>query len=774
VESHVPSRRVKYLLGLVLGIITLALYLPSLRNHFLDYDDQQYVTENPHVRAGLTFKGFVWAFGYHASNWHPLTWLSHMLDCQLYGLHPAGHHLTNVLLHTANTILLFLVLNRMTRALWRSLFVAALFGWHPLHVESVAWIAERKDVLCGFFWMATLWAYARYAANESPATEKLEIRNPKSERNPKHWYALTLFLFGFALMSKPMAVTLPFVLLLLDYWPLRRIQSPITDYKLLFRIFFEKVPFLVLAAVVSILTLIAQNRGYAVVSTAGLTVSTRVVHALVSYLHYLDATFLPRHLAVYYPYQTVVPAAEVGITIVALTLLTAIAVRFGRQQPYLLVGWLWFLGTLVPVIGLIQVGDQAWADRYTYLPLVGLFVAIVWTIPEKVGRGVLTAPVMVVIGIGTALLALTSLQLRYWKSTRTLFEHTMSVTRSNYMAITLLGSLSAKEGKLDEAIEHYKTALNWKPAYPEVHFFLGNALDQQGKLDEAIAEYKQALWSRPMQEQTHIFLGAALAKKQQLQEAAVHYRAALQMNPESAVAHNNLARLLQTQGMLDEAIEHYSAALAFDPALAQAHNNLGVLMLMRGKTAEGARELQEALRLNPADPETEYNLAVALNQQRDWSHAADLLAKTVQKRPNDANAHYQIALALSHLQKTREAMSHYASALLIQPDFADALDGLAWILVTNSDPALRNGKEALPMSEKACELTGRRDPEKLKTLAAVYAENGRFEDAMSTIQSASDAASHQDRTNLMAECEVMRGTFKSRQPWREPAGPLPK
>jgi tetratricopeptide (TPR) repeat protein len=482
--------------------------------------------------------------------------------------------------------------------------------------------------------------------------------------------------------------------------------------------------------------------------------------------------------------------AQVVAASFILALVTLIALRFRRSRPYFLVGWFWFLGMLVPVIGLVQVGDQAWADRYTYLPMIGLFVAVVWGVAEKLQApnpklqrsSKLQIPssedenvaTLVTFGGGVALLVvfalLTSIQLRYWKNTKTLFEHAAAVTRNNYMAVTLLGSLSAKEGKLDEAIDCYKTALSWKRDYPEVHFFLGNALDQQGKLDQAIDEYNQALWSKPLQEQTHIFLGAALAKKQQLQQAAAHYRAALKLNPESAVAHNNLARLLQTQGLLDEAMEHYSAALTFDPALAQAHNNLGVVMLMRGKTAEGARELHEALRLNPADPETEYNLAVALNQQRDWSRAAELLANTVQKRPDDANAHYQIAVALAHLQKTREAMSHYASAVLIRPDFADALDGLAWILVTNSDPDLRNGKEALPMSEKACELTGRKDAEKLKTLAAVYAENGRFEDALSAIQSAWDAGLHHGRTNFMAECEGMRRTFSSRQPWREPSG----
>jgi len=788
VESQVPTAKGKSLLGVVLGVVTLALYLPSLRHGFLDYDDQQYVTENPHVRAGLTIKGFIWAFGCHASNWHPLTWLSHMLDCQLYGLQPAGHHLTNVVLHAANTVLLFLVWNRMAGSMWRSWLVAALFGWHPLHVESVAWVSERKDVLSAFFFMLTLGTYAKYVSSVECGVWSVEgkkvVQSPKSNvQNSLVWYVISLLFFALGLMSKPMVVTLPFVLLLLDYWPLKRIQLAVTSYQLLFRLLLEKIPFFVLTAVACVLTLVAQTKGYAVVSTAGLPTLTRLTHALVSYLHYLGATFLPRHLAVYYPYQTFMPAAEVVTAGVVLALLTAIAVRFGRQQPHLLVGWLWFLGMLVPVIGLIQVGDQAWADRYAYLPLVGLFVAIVWAAanmqqssgavgtprptPMMVGRGVPTAPVIVVIGIGVALLTLTSLQLRYWKSTRTLFEHTMAVTRSNYMAITLLGSLSAKERKLDEAIDHYKTALSWKPAYPEVHFFLGNALDQQGKLEQAIGEYKQALWSRPLQEQTHIFLGIALAKQRKFDEATSHYIAALKLNPESAVAHNNLARVLQTEGRLDEAMEHYSAAVKYSPGLAQAHNNLGVLLLARGNGTEGVRELREALRSNPGDLETEYNLATALNQQGQWSEAADLLTKIVTRAPNDPNAHYQLGVAFSHLLKTRDAMSHYASALLIQQDFPDALDALAWLLATAPSSGTRNGVQAVGMAERACQLTEQKDASKLKTLAAAYAEVGNFPNAIAAATNALNSAINGGRTNLAKECQAMLTNFIAAKPWRE-------
>ncbi len=772
----------KSLLCLALSLTTLALYLPALRYDFLGFDDQEYVTENPHVRAGLTSQGLIWAFGYHASNWHPLTWLSHMLDCQLYGLHPAGHHLTNMVLHTGCTVLLFLLLSRMTGSLWRSAFVATLFGWHPLHVESVAWVAERKDVLSAFFFMLTLTAYATYVSRVG----NWEVQSPKPKvKSPKLWYCLTLLFFALGLMSKPMLVTLPFVLLLLDYWPLSRFQSAIS-YRWLSHLLLEKLPFFALAAIACVLTLKAQSQAHAVASVAGLPFATRIAHAVLAYAHYVATMFVPTHLAVFYPYERILSPWKIIAASAALGLISLTVVVLGRKRPYLLVGWLWFLGMLVPVIGLVQVGEQAWADRYTYLPLVGLFLAIVWavsdmlqsvaigavgtprpTTPAKVGRGIPTGPVVVAVALGLIPLTLSSLQLRYWKNTRTLFEHAAAVTDNNYMAVTLLGSLLAKEGKLEEAIEHYNTALKWKPDYPEAHFFRGNALDQQGKLDAAIAEYNQALRFKPMQAETHILLGVALAKQKQYDEAAKHYRAALELSPDSAVAHNNLARALHTQGKFEEAIEHYSAALRLDPDLAEAHNNLGILLLTKGKLSDGIKELRESRRLKPNNREAAYNLATALNQHGDWSEAADLLGKIVTDVPGDPNAHCQLGVALSHLGKTREAMSHYANALLIQQDFPDALDALAWLLATAPSPEIRNGTQAVTMAERACELTSQKDAAKLKTLAAAYAELGNFPKAMAVATNALEVAISSGRTNVSAECEGMLKNFTAAKPWRQ-------
>jgi len=757
VKASTRRAPVSVLIGAALGLITLALYLPAVGHGFVDYDDQQYVTENPHVTGGLSAKNVAWAFGFHAGNWHPLTWLSHMLDCQLYGLNPAGHHLTNVLLHTANTVLLFVLLYQLTGAVWRSAGVAALFGWHPLHVESVAWVAERKDVLCVFFAILALRAYARYASGS-------KIKGSTS----KGWYSLALGLFALALMSKPMAVTLPFVLLLLDFWPLRRGQSTSEEPagKGMLYLITEKAPFFLFSVVVCVLTVRAQE--VAIVSTAGLTIGQRVGHALVAYGHYVDAMIWPRGLAVYYPYEATVSIWLMVFDAVLLAAITGMALWFRRRRSYGLMGWAWFLGTLVPVIGLVQVGDQAWADRYTYLPSIGFFIMVVWSVAEvlKNPRTWVWASVVV----GAALLTDTTLQLRHWRNTRTLFEHAADVVPNNYMAITMLGSQVARDGKLDEAIEQYRRALRLKPGFPEAHFFLGNALDQQGKLDEAIAEYQKALWFRPITETTHVLLGAAFAKEGKYDEAVAHYQAALKLDPDSAVAHNNLARVLHTQGKLDDAIEQYTAAVTLDPKLAQAHNNLGIALLQKGRAADGARELRESLRLNPTNAESQFNLALALNQEAQWSEAAGWFRKTVPDASRDPNAHFQFGLALAESGATRAAMAQYAAALLLRPDFAEALDGLAWILCTSTNAEWRNAAQAVGMAEQACDLTGHKDPAKLKTLAAAYAEAGRFQEATATIQTAQDLAAGSKRDALARECQNMAGEFRASKAWRVTLG----
>ena len=740
---EIPNR---WLVGAGLALVTLALYLPACQHAFVEYDDQQYVTDNPRVQAGLTWSGFVWSFGFHAGNWHPLAWLSHMLDCQVYGANAGGHHLTSVLLHIASTLLLFLAMQRMTHSVWRSAAVAALFAWHPLHVESVAWVAERKDVLCAFFWMLTLWFHARYA-----------------EKPDRTRYLITLGSFACCLMAKPMAVTLPFVLLLLDYWPLNRIRNSEFGIRNSLPLLVEKIPFFALSAIGCALTLRAQQ--IAIVSTAGLSISQRIPHVLVAYDHYFWGIFSPHSLAVYYPYVINLRLASVIFSLIVLAVISALAVINYRQRPYVIVGWFWFLGTLVPVIGLVQVGDQAWADRYTYLPLIGLFIAIVWIAADFIKNTAFLTTLAIATVV--ALLASTTLQLSYWKNTWTLFDHANRVTHENYMAVTVLASQLAKQGKLDEAMALYRTALSYKPTFPEAHFFLGNAFDQAGRPDEAVAEYKKALWFKPTQEQTHIFLAIVLAKQKKYEEAITNYEAALVLNPDSAVTHNNLARIYHTQGRLDDAVEHYNAALKINPRLALAHNNLGILLLQKNDLAAGTAQLREALRLNPTNAETMFNLALALNQKQQWSEAAVLFAKTISASTTDPKAHYEFAAALAHVQKSREAISEYAAALLIQPDYPEALDGLAWILSTNPQTNIRNGAEAVKIARRACELTGNQNLEKLKTLAAAYAEIGEFNTAMQALQSALKLATKSSSTNSVSGISAMLETFRQSKPWRD-------
>ena len=745
-DSQFKSQR---LLAIGLAAITLAVYLPVLGFNFVEYDDQQYVTDNVHVQAGLTWHGLVWAFGFHAGNWHPLAWLSHMADCQLFASRAGGHHFTSVLLHTATTLLLFALLQRLTGFVWRSAAVAALFAWHPLHVESVAWVAERKDVLCAFFWVLTLSAYVRYA-------ELSKVQSPKS----KVFYGVTLLAFILALMAKPMAVTLPFVLLLLDFWPLRRFQVSGFKFQVLKWLLLEKIPFFILATIGCALTLRAQQ--IAIVSTAGLTLSQRFAHTVVAYDHYFWAMFFPVNLAVYYPYVISLETGAVVFSGMVLALITVLALLNWRQRPWIIFGWLWFLGTLVPVIGLVQVGDQAWADRYTYLPLVGLFVPLVWLAAEAVkSKKVLR---VLSVAMVLAMLAATSFQLSHWKNTWTLFDHANKVTKENYMAITVLASQLAKQNKFDEAIALYDQALSYKPTFPETHFFLGNAFDQLGRPDEAVAEYEKALWFKPMQEHTHIFLGIALGKQKKYAEAITNYEAALALNPDSAAAHNNLARIYHTQGKFDAAITHYQAALKIDPQLTLAHNNLGILLLQKNDLAGGTAQLREALRLNPTNSETQFNLALAFNQQQQWSAAAELLSKTVNAGSTSPKAHHEYATALAHLHKTPGAMSEYATALLMQPDYPEALDGLAWILSTDTNANFRNGAEAVKMAGRACELTQQKDAGKLKTLAAACAEAGQFAEAQKNIRL---ALTNVSGTELRGLCERMADSFTKSQPWRE-------
>ncbi len=748
-KEHRISPRLWWI-GLALAAITIAVFSPVFHYDFLTFDDQIYVTENPYVRSGLNCNSVAWAFQTSTSgNWLPLTWLSHMLDFQCHGMKAGGHHLTSVLFHAANVVLLFLLLQKMTGAVWRSALVAALFAWHPAHVESVAWIAERKDVLSSFFGLLTLWAYVRY-------TEEFKIRSAKRTI----FYLSVMVLFALGLMAKPMLVTLPFVLLLLDFWPLGRMSRPSLS-----RLVIEKAPLFALSAACCVVTIWAQQRSHAVASVEEIHLAHRLGHVLASYLDYIVMLVFPRHLAIYYPYPLHERTALVIGGAVAVALLSVLTIASARRRPWLAVGWLWFLGMLVPVIGLVQVGDQALADRYTYLPAIGLFIILAWSGAELALR----YPVVKLFApaVALAMLVATWMQIHYWKDTRTVFERAVQVTQNNYLALTLLGEHRATNGDLDGALELYREALRDKPNYSEAHFFLARGLEQQGKVDEAKSEYAMALRLHPSFEQARIFLGLLLAREKKYDQAAAEYETVLKTNPRSATAHNDLARLLQTEGRLDESVRHYLAAVHFDSSLAQAHNNLGVLYLQKGQLADGITQLREALRLNPGNVETEYNLALGLIQQQQWNEASEILQRVAPAWPNNADAQYRYGLALAHQGKSREAMSQYAQALLLRPDFAEALDALAWIAATDPHPELRNGPQAVAMAGRACELTGRQQPAMLLTLAAAYAETGQFSEALAAAEKGRDIAKTKGNKELVEKAALMRNAFEKRQSFRD-------
>ena len=545
--------RKKFLVCFVLALVTAGIYLPVHGYEFLNYDDVDYVVENVHVRAGLTLDDIRWAFTTsHSGNWHPLTWLSHMADIQLFGLNAGAHHGVNVLFHIANTLLLFLLLTRMTSAPWPSAMVAALFAWHPLHVESVAWIAERKDVLSTFFALLSLGAYIRYA-----------------ESNRQLHLLVSIMCFAAGLMSKPMLVTLPFIFLLLDYWPLKR------DYSLFRRLVLEKVPFFLLTAVSSIVTFAAQRKSGAVATLDSIPLSYRGANALLAYVRYLKRAFWPTNLAIIYPISGMSSWWQIGGALLLLMAISIAVVYSSRNRPWLVVGWFWFVGMLVPVIGLVQVGIQSMADRYTYFPLVGIFVILAWSGAEIGQTFPSSSNVVAVIGamVLIAALLMTSIQLCAWRDSQSLFEHAIAVTKDNYVAHDILGRVLANQGRSDEAEAHFQEVLRIFPNQPDAHFSLGVIFARKAKFDEALTHYSHAVEIRP-DATTHYNLGNLLMKVGRANEAIAHFSEAVRLDPQMAEAENNWAYVLTTQGRLREAADHYGAALRIKPDLLEARLNM--------------------------------------------------------------------------------------------------------------------------------------------------------------------------------------------------------
>lgn len=579
-----------YLMALVLLLITFAAYHGVLRSGFISYDDDKYVSDNPSLKAGLPIAGVKWAFTtFEQANWHPLTWLSYMVDKGVYGLDAHGFHLTNLLFHLANTLLLLLVLRRMTGSLWKSAFVAALFAVHPLHVESVAWIAERKDVLSTFLWLLTMWAYIGYS------------EKPRLSR-----YALVTSLFAVGLLAKPMLVTLPFVLLLMDYWPLGRLKTK--GYQ---GLVIEKLPLIALSVCSSVITCIAQNQGKAMSSLDRVPLSDRLGNALASYPSYLFKTVWPAKLAVFYPLAKP-PGIQVLGAILILVLISYLVIRLRR--PYLTVGWLWYVVTMIPVIGLVQVGAQSMADRYTYVPLIGIFVILAWGIPEIVGK----RPIVLSIVASALILILAMLtwnQVRYWRNDVTLFGHAVKVTKNNYVAYSSLGTALAREGKYEPAVDLLTRAIELRSDQPVYYLSLGNAYFALHKYDEAIDAYSRGLDVDPDMKEARKNMEITLAR----QRAAGN--SGFMPSSKEAASHYDKGVTLYDQGDLDAAVQEFRKAIRIDPKFAEAHCNLGLALKDQDKTDEAISEYRVALRLKPDLAEAHNNLAVALYSKAEYAEA---------------------------------------------------------------------------------------------------------------------------------------------------------
>jgi Flp pilus assembly protein TadD len=569
---HPPAASVKTLpivICLLLALATLAIYAQTATHGYIAYDDDQYVYENPWVKAGLTASNVAWAFTtFFYANWHPLTWISYMLDISLFGLNPGAQHLVNVAFHGASAVLLFLALGRMTRQPWRSALVAAIFAVHPLRVESVAWISERKDVLCTFFEMLTLLLYVRYTA-----------------RPGRRSYLAVAAAFALSLLAKPMAVTFPLVLWLLDYWPLGRLGWPF-EAAAIRRLFLEKTPLLAMATVAAVLTFLAQ-RGYgAVVSLTRLPLAARAANAAIAYVAYMGKAFWPEDLAVLYPSRAPVPGAAVAALLI-LAAITAAAWRWVKQRPYFAVGWLWYLGMLVPVIGLVQVGVQSMADRYTYVPMVGLSIALVWTVAGLVENrpALRTAAVAVAIAALVALAGAAYRQAAYWKTSRTLFEHTLTVTRDNHIIENNLGVIVARDGNSAEALALYRAALRTAPDYAEAHANLGHELLKAGQLEQAQSSIARALELSPNLAVAQGDQGLLLAARGEYEEARRHIERSLSLAPGDAENESNLCFVLTHLGRPDDAIPHCHTALRINPGLASARFNLDNATAAQGRRA---------------------------------------------------------------------------------------------------------------------------------------------------------------------------------------------
>jgi tetratricopeptide (TPR) repeat protein len=633
---------------ILLVVLVAVVYAQVYKFPFINLDDDRYVTANPEVQAPLTWHSVAWAFTTNAvSNWHPLTWLSHLIDFRIFGLNAGGHHAVNVLFHAANTLLLFHVLARMTGAAGRSALVAALFAVHPLHVESVAWVAERKDVLSTFFGFLTLAAYARYVDRRTPLR-----------------YLTVVLTFALSLLSKPMLVTLPFVLLLLDYWPLDRVRKDQVWIRNWARLLVEKIPLLAMSLGTCVVTLMVQYGAGSVMDGEKYPVGIRVANALTAYVRYIGKLFYPHALAVFYPHPgNTLPVWLILAAGLLLAGATVIAILERRRHPYGLVGWLWFLGTLVPTIGLVQAGRQALADRYTYVPIVGVSILVVWGLANLAAKLRVPSYASAMAAGGVVLIAtgLGAHQVGYWRDSTTLFEHALAVTSENSLVHYNLGVTLMHQGRYDAAIEHFRETFRIDPQFANAYDNLGSSLVAQGKAEDAIP----------------------------------YFEAALRVNPNHAAAHYNLATTLFTRGRLGEAATHFDRAVALDPSNQEGHYNYATTLYRLGKPDAAVAQFREAIRLRPDYADARINLGNALLKIGWLDDAVAEYREVARTAPNRLDVHVNLGHALAQQGHLQEAATEFAKALEIDPSHAATRANLRLVqeeLVRRQSPAAANAK----------------------------------------------------------------------------------
>lgn len=749
-----------WILALVLAAITAVLFAPALRYEFLALDDPDYVTANPEVQRGLDYGAARWAFTTgHASNWHPLTWISHQLDVSLWGTGPAGAHATSVSWHAANAAMVFLALAQLTGTRARAWIVAGLFAWHPLRLESVAWVAERKDVLSAFFFLLTLYSYGRYA----------EAKGLGLERSARPWYVAALLALAGGLMSKPMLVTTPAVLLLLDFWPLRRTA---VGWFVLLR---EKLPFAALSVAACVVTFLAQDAGGAVRNLTAHPVGERLANALVSIACYLRDLVWPAKLAVFYPHPGLWPVATIAGAAVLVLGVSAVAWWRRKVQPALWVGWCWFGGMLVPTLGLVQVGEQARADRYTYLPILGVLIAVVWLVADWAqssrGRRIVAASFA-----GIALVAgavATAAQLGNWRDSVTLFSRALAVTSDNFLAHSALGHHLLEHGNLDAAATELERALAVRPRFGEALNNLGSTRWRQGRRDEALELFRAAAAASPDFMLARSNYGTALLELGRPEEALAQLERAARARPADAELQLHLGNAHLALGELEAATASFERAIALRPSYAHAHNNLGHLALRADRTEDAIEHFERAVAVDPRHANARYNLAEVHRMRGELPQAAEAYEAYLALVPDDADAHLALGLIAQDRGEFGAAAEHLERAVQLRPADARALAVLAWVKATCPENSLRDGRHALALARRANELSSGGDPLVLRSLAAANAELGNFAEAEAIARRAVQLAQDSGAAAMVPWILPQIERYAAGQPWREatPAAP---